>query len=392
MSNTVELKAVISAKDEASAKMNKIGTNLSGVAKKIGVVGVAAVGAGIAMGGIFIKQSIDAAKEEEVAMAKVNAILDTLTINMDDATDAIDRAGIAAINLGFDDEAAKISMAKLLQVTGDTENAMLANMAAMDLARFKGIELESATQAITMAYAGNLKLLKQLGIEIPENASKEEVLGLILDKVGGQAVAFGNTAAGAQAKLAVSIENVKEKFGAALVVGLNPFINKLTAWINDPKTQTMLTNLATTLGNIATQVFPVMISAINTMSNAWNSIINTLSIVIQKFWDVGNAVKSVTDKKPSWLHNNPVDTIKDILGLQMGGSANAGTPYVVGEAGPELFVPKTSGTVVPNNKLGGGVTLNISGNSFGNRSDIDYMIAQIKRALNRDLSLEGLRV
>jgi len=47
--------------------------------------------------------------------------------------------------------------------------------------------------------------------------------------------------------------------------------------------------------------------------------------------------------------------------LAEGGPAGAGKPYIVGERGPELFVPSTSGTVVPNNALGGGnVTYNIN--------------------------------
>jgi len=37
--------------------------------------------------------------------------------------------------------------------------------------------------------------------------------------------------------------------------------------------------------------------------------------------------------------------------LADGGPARAGTPYVVGERGPELFVPNTSGTVVANEEL-----------------------------------------
>jgi lambda family phage tail tape measure protein len=39
--------------------------------------------------------------------------------------------------------------------------------------------------------------------------------------------------------------------------------------------------------------------------------------------------------------------------LADGGSANANTPYVVGERGPELFVPRSSGTVIPNHALSG---------------------------------------
>lgn len=47
-------------------------------------------------------------------------------------------------------------------------------------------------------------------------------------------------------------------------------------------------------------------------------------------------------------------------GKAIGGSVQAGTPYMVGERGQELFVPSQSGTIIPNNKLqsGGGVTVN----------------------------------
>ncbi len=36
-----------------------------------------------------------------------------------------------------------------------------------------------------------------------------------------------------------------------------------------------------------------------------------------------------------------------------GGNVDSGTPYIVGERGPELFVPNTNGQIVPNNELGG---------------------------------------
>jgi hypothetical protein len=37
-----------------------------------------------------------------------------------------------------------------------------------------------------------------------------------------------------------------------------------------------------------------------------------------------------------------------------GGPVSSGTPYMVGERGPELFVPRGNGTIVPNHALGGG--------------------------------------
>ena len=43
----------------------------------------------------------------------------------------------------------------------------------------------------------------------------------------------------------------------------------------------------------------------------------------------------------------------NIPGLAVGGPASAGRPYIVGERGPELFVPGSNGNVVPNNAMGG---------------------------------------
>jgi hypothetical protein len=52
---------------------------------------------------------------------------------------------------------------------------------------------------------------------------------------------------------------------------------------------------------------------------------------------------------------------KVIFGLEkreMGGPVNAGQPYVVGEKGPEIFVPKNAGGIVPNGYMNGGSVKN----------------------------------
>jgi hypothetical protein len=57
-----------------------------------------------------------------------------------------------------------------------------------------------------------------------------------------------------------------------------------------------------------------------------------------------------------------------IFGLEkreMGGPVNAGQPYVVGEKGPELFVPRNAGGIVPNNKYGIGGTIGVLAASIG---------------------------
>lgn len=76
-----------------------------------------------------------------------------------------------------------------------------------------------------------------------------------------------------------------------------------------------------------------------------------------------------------------------------GGPVMAGSPYIVGEKGPELFMPNMSGTIVPNSKVGGGIV-----NLYGSDSD-KIEIGQLKaglRALGLDVRQmkagEGMRV
>ena len=57
-----------------------------------------------------------------------------------------------------------------------------------------------------------------------------------------------------------------------------------------------------------------------------------------------------------------------------GGSVDANKIGLVGERGPELFIPKTAGTIIPNNRLGsmgGGQTINYNGTYIANMSAID---------------------
>ena len=61
-----------------------------------------------------------------------------------------------------------------------------------------------------------------------------------------------------------------------------------------------------------------------------------------------------------------------------GGRPPVGKPSIVGEKGPELFVPRSSGTIVPNNKLGGGGSTNVVVNVDASGTDVQGDDAQAK--------------
>jgi len=79
-----------------------------------------------------------------------------------------------------------------------------------------------------------------------------------------------------------------------------------------------------------------------------------------------------------------------IPGLANGGPARGGRPHIIGERGPELFVPRSSGTVVPNHALGGNanVTVNVdaSGSSVeGNGNEAAQLGKAIGLAVQQEL-------
>lgn len=66
-----------------------------------------------------------------------------------------------------------------------------------------------------------------------------------------------------------------------------------------------------------------------------------------------------------------LNIFKGLLGFRAaGGSTGGGNPYVVGERGPELFIPGRSGTIIPNNRLamanagGGQLVARVSGSDL----------------------------
>jgi len=103
---------------------------------------------------------------------------------------------------------------------------------------------------------------------------------------------------------------------------------------------------------------------------------DNLVAAIQGTKTLGEAAKSILNDLSSTLLRLGVNTLlgqipgfTSLLPRAKGGPVNKGGSFLVGEKGPELFVPKRSGTVIPNDKLGGGST-NISVNVDASGSSV----------------------
>ena len=72
-------------------------------------------------------------------------------------------------------------------------------------------------------------------------------------------------------------------------------------------------------------------------------------------------------------------------GRANGGPTKGGSPYIVGERGPELFVPNTTGKVVSNEELNSGSdapTINFNINAMDTQTGVEFLIKNKPQIIN----------
>ncbi len=140
-----------------------------------------------------------------------------------------------------------------------------------------------------------------------------------------------------------------------------------------------------------------LIVLIQTLAN----IMEVANAGIEKFKDIWDATTTSISKVVGWIDKlissikrlNIVQGAKSAIGnaLGFGGARASGgfvspsKAYLVGEQGPELFVPNANGNIIPNGRLGGRgtvINVNISGNTIMDRKGAerigDLMIRKLK--------------
>jgi len=136
--------------------------------------------------------------------------------------------------------------------------------------------------------------------------------------------------------------------------------------------------LAPALGTVLGAAFKVIGKAIAGFITGFSSVVQIIQSVVDGIKNIINLVK-----------NNPiVKGIGSVIdrvfggGKAAGGSVKAGTSYVVGERGAEMFVPKTDGVIIPNNKMGGGGVVNNFNINVSGALDQEGVARQIVDLLN----------
>ena len=177
-----------------------------------------------------------------------------------------------------------------------------------------------------------------------------------------------------------------------IIDGLRSAFEKVTAKIaeNESKLKplkALLEVIAKVIRDVVAPVIGTILGrAFDTLGTAISFVIGLFSNLVNVVNSAFNAIKNIVN----FIKNNPVTqavggAIDNIFGggRANGGPVSRGTSYVVGERGPELFVPNTSGKIIPNGGSGRGSTINVTVNGA---IDAEGTARTIVDVLNRSFS------
>ena len=152
--------------------------------------------------------------EAQASNARLAQSFENVGLSVDDFSTQLDKLGDTANRLAFDDEDLQDSLAELVTVTKDADQAFNDLAIAQDIARARNIDIEAATRLVIAAETGRYQSLQRVGIQIDATASKQEVLAQLQQQYAGQAEAYAQTGAASWERLGNTIENQLESLGA----------------------------------------------------------------------------------------------------------------------------------------------------------------------------------
>ena len=333
----------------------------------------------------------------------------------------LDSAGLAG------DEAADMSI-KLTQLAGD-------------LGSLRNVDPTEMLDNIRSGLAGEAEPLRRYGVFLSEARVAQEAVTLGLAKMGDELTdtqkiqarysiimqetneAHGDFARTAGESLPNQLRILRAQivnFGAHLGKVFLPIVTAVFRWINDNAIpflskmgtvirETILPPLARFWKAVQENLWPalkklwnivqpivkiiggafvislglvadalvIVINAVERLVDGLERVVELLDIFNRKR-DIGRDENGMVTSAPSGGGVNPFNP----FGRQSGGPVAAMRSYIVGESGPELFVPRVPGTIVPNDKISTGVTVVVNGDVW----DADRFAQKVEAAVNRAAS------
>jgi len=409
----------------AQNEVQSFGDKMGKFGKMAGVAFAAASAAALGYAAVLLKDGVQSAIADEAAQAKLATTLQNVTGATDAQIKAVeDQILKTSLLTGKTDDELRPSFERLVRATKDSDAALKLQTLALDISAGSGKSLEAVTNALAKAQEGNTASLAKLGVGLTSAQLKTMDMDSITKQLGNtfanQASIQADTFAGKMARLKVAFDEGKETVGSFVLDAITPMVSTVVNTVI-PAIQEFIGSIGGAEGlkgtfesviELVKNIFSPILDglkfafdkikdavmgnkeeftalfkflkdfvapllggalklAIEGIGIALSVVINIVGKLIGGFQTLFGWIGQVIDKIQSLINmvrNNAA--VRGIAGLidtafggfrAAGGSVSAGTPYVVGERGAELFVPSSNGTIVPNGGMGGTINITVNG-------------------------------
>jgi hypothetical protein len=397
--------------DKGTKETKTFGDKITKFGKIAGAAFAVAGAAAVAYAGKLLKDGVESAIADE----KANAQLAVTLRNVAGATDetiakTLEYTRATELATGVTEDELRPSLNRLSIATGDVSKAMELQKLALDVSAGSGKSLETVTNALAKAQEGNTASLVRLGIGLSaaqlKTMSMDDVTNSLAETFAGAADTAANTFEGKMTRLGLAFEDVRDTVGGFILDAITPMVENI---VN--KVMPALASFADSLGgkeglkgtfdvfvqgakNVFIPIFNGIRSAFNSIKASvmdnkeeFTALFNFLKNYVAPFLGgalriaiqgIGAVISTVVDLVASLVRGfqnvvkfgqavgGAIGAVGGFLGFggnrAMGGPVSANTAYVVGERGPELFVPQGAGTIIPNGGGGRGTTINLTVN------------------------------
>jgi len=288
--------------------------------KKSFVPALAAIG-GLTAG---LVMSSKAAAEDQAAQAQLARQLQATTGATDKQIQANeDFVSTLSRSAAVADDELRPALASLVRGTGDLASAQDALKTVLDVSAATGKGVQEVADAVSKAYGGNTKAIKQLSPElfklIKDGASVDEVMQSLASTFGGAASTAANTAQGKFKNLTIQLGEAKEAIGTALLPVVEVMVGAFTNFaIWAQKNTGVIVGIATAIGLIAGAIVGANVAmaawkAVSVITAAVNYALAASFTAVQIATGIGIAVV-IAGIAAFALYKRQMDGMKDSLG------------------------------------------------------------------------------
>jgi hypothetical protein len=276
-----------------------------------------AVGAAIGTAAIALSEMTNAAAADQAQQAKLAAAIDAATGSHVDNTAAVDAAIAAGQDLAFTDDQTRDALQSLVTSTGDLTAATGLLGTAQDVARFAGVDLATAADAVAKANEGQDTALTRMLPGLEKGATATDTLANAQRLAAGQAAVYGATTEASQAKASDAMSELGETIGTALLPALDAILPALTPMIKS-------------FGTLVSAVLPLLIPILKLLGVVLGLVAKSITEVVGQLVSLINWLMSAVKAVGDLLNKiGPLRELGKVVGGIVGGlnaSAVALTP------------------------------------------------------------------